>query len=133
VESLVTPDADPLALMNRRFEMVEEKLNNVEMRIRRLEYHQNIAHNMDSEIMNRLRRELHQLRLQYLQTAIQSEEIVTKLYQENQELKSRILALTSENERLSSGTVSISVHYSLITNYRRFSLSLCCFLFFISI
>jgi cAMP-dependent protein kinase regulator len=87
---------------DRRFELFDEKLNNLESRVKKLELHQNIVYNVDNEAINRLKRELHRIKLQYLQTATQSEDIVARLYQENQELRSRLLTLNAENERLRS-------------------------------
>jgi hypothetical protein len=95
--------------LNRRLEQFDEKLNNLENRVKKLELHQNIMYNVENEAIYRLKRELHQVKLQYLQSLTQSEEIITKLYQENQELHSRILMLTAEKERRRSVSFSRSI------------------------
>lgn len=103
--------------LSTRLEQFDEKLNNLESRVRKLELHQNIIYNVENEAIHRLKRELHQVKLQYLQSLTQSEEIITKLYQENQELRSRILLLTAETERRRSVSFLRShFHFSRPTN-----------------
>jgi hypothetical protein len=86
----------------KRFEMVEDRFQGVDSRLRRIEAAiiQNNIGGIDLETLNRVKRELQKIKLQYIQTTTQTEEIINKLLQENQHLRSKLMNAEEENEHL---------------------------------
>jgi cAMP-dependent protein kinase regulator len=86
----------------KRFEMVDDRFQNVDTRLRKIEAAiiQNNIGGVDLETLNRAKRELQKIKLQYIQTTTQTEEIINKLLQENQYLRSKLIDVEEENEHL---------------------------------
>lgn len=93
----------------KRFEMVDDRFQNVDARLRKIEAAivQNNLGGVDLETLNRAKRELQKIKLQYIQTTTQTEEIINKLLQENQYLRSKLVDVEEENEHLKAVTIII--------------------------
>jgi hypothetical protein len=93
----------------KRFEMVDDRFQNVDTRLRKIEAAiiQNNIGGVDLETLNRAKRELQKIKLQYIQTTTQTEEIINKLLQENQYLRSKLIDVEEENEHLKAVIIII--------------------------